>query len=109
MIEAMFKSCCAVGCTNRYTKGSNLSFYRFPVDPVRRSRWVAAIKRERWEPNEHSFLCSAHFVSGKMSQNPLSPDFVPSVFKHMDSFAKRKKMRDLNKYTIRKRFLKKKI
>ena len=105
----MVKSCCTVGCTNRYSKGSNLSFYRFPVDPVRRSRWVAAIKRERWEPNEHSFLCSAHFVSGKKSQDPISPDFVPNVFRHMDSFAKRKKMRDLNKYTIRKRFLKKKL
>ena len=103
------KSCCAVGCTNRHSKGSSLSFYRFPIDPERRARWIAAIKRVNWEPNKHSFLCSDHFITGKKSQDPLSPDFVPSVFKHVDSPAKRKRVTAIKKYENRKKLLKRKI
>ena len=29
--QSMGKSCCAIGCTNRYSKGCGLSFYRFPM------------------------------------------------------------------------------
>ena len=42
------KSCCAVGCTNRYEKGANLSFYCFPVEPNRRARWTAAVNQNNW-------------------------------------------------------------
>ena len=91
----MVKSCCAVGCTNRHLKGTTLSFYRFPVDPDRRGRQIAAIKRENWEPAEYSFVCSTRFVTGKKSQDPLSPDFVPSIFKHIDSPVKKRKVREL--------------
>ena len=42
---------CAVRCTNRFHKGCGLPFYRFPVDPDRLSRWLAAVKRENWQPN----------------------------------------------------------
>ena len=66
----MVKSCCAVVVQTDTLREVIYRSTAFPVDPVRRSRWVAAIKRERWEPNEHSFLCSAHFVSGKKSQDP---------------------------------------
>ena len=105
----MVRSCCAVGCKNRHSSESDIVFYRFPVDPDRRNRWVAAIKRESWEPTEYSFVCSVHFVSGRKSQDPLSPDFVPSIFDHVGSPAKRKRARDLKKYTFRKRLLKKRI
>ena len=70
----MVKSCCAVGCTNRYTKDCGLRFYRFPSDVDRRSKWLAAMKRDNWKPDEHSWVCSAHFVSGNKSDDPLSPD-----------------------------------
>ena len=53
------------GCTNRYRKGSNVKFYRFPTCPDRRRRWIAALNRKNWTPNEFSWLCSEHFVSGK--------------------------------------------
>ena len=105
----MVKSCCDVGCANRLSKGTTLLFYRFPVDPDRRSRWIAAVKRECWKPTEYSFVCSAHFISGKKSQNPLSPDFVPSIFEHIDSPVRKTKVRELKKYTTRKTLLKKKI
>ena len=35
-------SCCAIGCANRYRKGSNVKFYRFPTDALRRDLWVSA-------------------------------------------------------------------
>ena len=50
----MVKSCCAVGCVNKYRKSCGLSFYPFPKDPERRTRWVAAVARKNWTPNEYS-------------------------------------------------------
>lgn len=88
-------------CSNRYHKGCGLSFYRFPVDSDRRSKWIAAVKRENWQPNEHSWVCSAHFVSGKKSDDPLSPDFVPSVFSYVHSPEKRRVKRQLERYEQR--------
>ena len=73
-----------------------VKFYRFPTDTELKSKWVAAIKRENWTPNEHSRLCSAHFITGKCmicvsysstlnifrlsSKSPRHPDYIPSVF-----------------------------
>ena len=64
--------------------------------------WVAAVKREGWEPTEHSWLCSAHFVSSSKNNDPLSPDYVPSIFSHVRSPRKRKAEQDLRSYTRRK-------
>ena len=96
--SSMGKSCCAVGCVNRYRKGCGLSFYRFPTDHERRARWIAAVDRKNWMPNEYSWLCSAHFVTGAKSNDPLSPDFVPTLFSHVESPIKRKAKRDLVRY-----------
>ena len=85
----MVKCCCAVGC-HKYKKGSGLQFYRFPSDPERKSKWVSAVSRENWEPTEYSWICSEHFVSGSKSNNPLAPNFVPTIFKHVDSPSKRR-------------------
>ena len=98
----MVKSCCAIGCTNRLTKGSTLSFYRFPADVERRRLWIAAINRRDWEPNEYSYVCSAHFVSGKKINDELSPDYVPSIFHHVSSPLKRRKHAGLHAYHRRK-------
>ena len=35
------KSCCAVGCANRYSKGVEIHFYRFPSDEQKIALWVA--------------------------------------------------------------------
>ena len=78
----MVKSCFAVGCSNRFTAGCSLSFYRFPTYPLRRALWVAKINRKDWVPNEHSRVCSAHFTKGEKSDDPLSPDYSPTVFSH---------------------------
>ncbi|PWA15596.1 hypothetical protein CCH79_00018474 [Gambusia affinis] len=76
----MVHTCVVAGCKNRRTPGTRLSFYRFPRDPERKQRWVAAVNRAGWVPNDGSRLCSTHFISGKQVKNPHSPDYVPSVF-----------------------------
>ncbi|XP_033966451.1 uncharacterized protein [Pseudochaenichthys georgianus] len=76
----MVHTCVVAGCRNRRTPGTALSFYRFPRDPERKQRWIAAVNREGWVPNDGSRLCSTHFISGKQVKNPRSPDYVPSVF-----------------------------
>jgi hypothetical protein len=83
--KAMVKSCCAVGCTNRHQKGNKLSFYRFPVDSE-----------------------AAHFITGKKSQDPLSPDYVPSIFTFVNSPEKNQKAIQLRRYTSRKQLLQRK-
>ena len=94
----MGKSCCAVGCTNRYSKGSPVHFYRFPDDSRRRAMWMTAVNRKEWVPNEHLWLCSEHFVSGEKSNDPLSPDYAPTIFQYVSSPLKRKKAKDLSRY-----------
>ncbi|XP_076027820.1 uncharacterized protein LOC143017088 [Genypterus blacodes] len=76
----MVHTCVVSGCRNRRTPGTALSFYRFPRDPDRKQRWIAAVNREGWMPNDGSRLCSTHFISGKQVKNPRSADYVPSVF-----------------------------
>ena len=98
----MHEECCAVGCVNRLTKGSSLSFYRFPTDNDRRRCWISAIKRKDWGPTQYSYVCSAHFVSGKKSDDPVSPDYVPSMFQNVSSPMKRKRASDYQKYKRKK-------
>ncbi|XP_049928733.1 THAP domain-containing protein 11-like isoform X4 [Epinephelus moara] len=107
----MVDSCCAPGCHNsRHTKGR--AFYRIPKDPERRRRWITAIKRarseqkktERWEPKGNGFrLCSDHFTSGKKSNNPLLPDYVPSIFKHVPSPEKSRRRMQLDVFNRRQK------
>ena len=94
----MGKSCCAVGCVNRFQKGSGTHFYRFPKDRDRRAKWIAAVARKNWEPNEHSWLCSEHFISGSKNDDPLSPDYVPTIFAHIKSPQKRRVSEGMKRY-----------
>ena len=58
----MVTSCVAWGCTNRSKKGYGISFHRFPQNnPERLQKWIQAIKREKWKPNEYSHICSVYF------------------------------------------------
>jgi len=47
-------------------------------------------------------VCSAHFVSGNKSDDPLSPDYTPSVFSYVGSPDKRRAKRQLERYKQRK-------
>ena len=81
-------------------RGSSISFYRFPPEGTEsRERWIAAIRRKDWRPNEFSYVCSSHFVSGKRSRDPKSPDYVPSIFSFLSSPDKRAKQSQLVYYS----------
>ena len=51
-----------VNGTAKYKK----SFYRFPVDPDQRVKWVAAVNQKNWSPTEYSSVCSDHFITSKV-------------------------------------------
>ncbi|XP_047131796.1 THAP domain-containing protein 7-like [Hydra vulgaris] len=80
--------CCAFGCSNRRsTQNKGLSFYRIPTMETERKsqlrlKWIAAIRREKWSETaiKSARICSAHFVTGKKSNDPLHVNYVPSVF-----------------------------
>jgi len=94
----MVKSCCAVGYSNRYSKGSGIPFYHFPTDIERKAMWIAAVNRKDWVPSEHSWICGSHFVNRCKNDDPVSPDYVPSVFNHIKSPKKRKVVKDMERY-----------
>ena len=54
-------------------------------------QWLKAIGRKNkdgsdWRPSESSRICNLHFATGKPSDNPDDPDFVPSMFPVKVSF-----------------------
>ncbi|XP_056121860.1 uncharacterized protein LOC130100427 [Rhinichthys klamathensis goyatoka] len=82
-------SCCAVGCQNRKSVNKGLRFYRIPsthtpFNANRRRLWLQALRRIDWNDNliKNARLCSSHFISGEVSMDFSSPDFVPSVFSY---------------------------
>ena len=98
-----------MGCHNKYKKDSGIQFYRIPKDPDRRARWIAAISRKDWSPSEFTWLCSEHFISKHKSDNPLSPDYVPSIFDHINSPTKRKLGKDQENFERRQALKRRRI
>ena len=75
-------------CKSRRGEGNHY-FFRVlrKKDATRTENWAKAINRINpdgtlWKPSEFSLICSDHFVSGRPSDDPTNPDFVPSIFKH---------------------------
>ena len=96
--ENMVKSCCAVGRTNHYTKGSWSHFFRFAEDVERRGRLVAAVGRKNWMLTEYWWICTTHFLSREKREDPLSLDYVPSAFAHIKSPLKQKLVKDMERF-----------
>jgi len=48
------------------------------------------VKREKWTPNKKNRICSEHFATGRRSNNPLAPNYVPTIFPQLESPAKRR-------------------
>ena len=103
----MVKSCCVVGCNNAFVKGGR-SFYNFPADKELRSKWIAAVRRENWTPNESTVICSDHFVTGvRNKEDPLAPNSVPRLFSYVKSPEKRRLEREMMESYKRRQALKK--
>ena len=101
--SAMGKRCVAAGCSSTHKDGVHL--YGFPKDSGLRKKWADQVRRTRdkWEPTDHSRLCSKHFeehcfeIYSKLSESLglgkvkslLKPDAVPTIFERPSS-AKRK-------------------
>uniref|UniRef100_A0A3Q2Q1M1 THAP domain-containing protein 1 n=1 Tax=Fundulus heteroclitus TaxID=8078 RepID=A0A3Q2Q1M1_FUNHE len=68
----MSTTSCALGCTQRHSKSSDVRFCRFPNDEERRKKWIISMKRMQadtlnglGEPSYYDRMCSLHFISGK--------------------------------------------
>jgi len=97
----MVKSCCVIGCNNAFVKGGR-SFYNFLADEKLRSKWIAAIRRENWTPNESTVICSNHFVTDvRNKEDPMAPNSVPRLFSYVKSPEKRHFEREMESYKRR--------
>ena len=56
-------NCCAVNCTNRFSRDVGIGFYTIPAKVERREAWLRAISRAGWEAKSSDRLCGEHFVS----------------------------------------------
>ena len=69
-VKKMLKRCDAARCSNAYS--DNVSFFKFPRDPVMRQKWVKQVQRTRAEwsgPSKHSVICSVHFTDNCFKTN----------------------------------------
>ncbi|XP_044736151.1 zinc finger protein 1-like [Chrysoperla carnea] len=81
------KNCCVVNCKNTQ-RNSKCIMYSFPVAAWKleqRKKWIQAVRRQNadgspWIPTRNSYICSAHFIGGKKSEEHLSPNYVPTIF-----------------------------
>ncbi|XP_056134891.1 ARL14 effector protein isoform X2 [Lampris incognitus] len=77
--------CAATGCTNKFIKGSDIRFYRFPISkPQLANQWVHSLGLKNFIPTTNTCLCSEHFrpdcfrdYNGKQF---LREDAVPTIF-----------------------------
>ena len=67
----MVRTCAAAGCSN--TNSDGISLFKFPKDKLMRKKWADQVKRhrEKWEPTDHSVLCSKHFEESCFSSDQL--------------------------------------
>ncbi|XP_041645798.1 ARL14 effector protein [Cheilinus undulatus] len=77
--------CAVSGCNNKFVKGSEIRFYRFPLSkPQLASKWVQSLGMRNFIPTANTCLCSEHFradcfrdYNGKQF---LREDAVPTIF-----------------------------
>ncbi|XP_068580462.1 piggyBac transposable element-derived protein 5-like [Cebidichthys violaceus] len=77
--------CAAIGCNNKFVKGSEIRFYRFPLSkPQLSGKWVHSLGMKNFIPTANTCLCSEHFradcfrdYNGKQF---LREDAVPTIF-----------------------------
>lgn len=86
----MVRSCAAFNCTitngSKDEDGNNITFHRFPLtnDYLNR-KWIAATRRENFQPTANHLLCSLHFEENYYMENyvnrrQLKDEAVPTIF-----------------------------
>lgn len=103
----MVKCCCVYKCRNvcnSEARAKEVSFFRFPKDKRKRRAWTNAVNRDKWTPNEHSWICSDHFVEGWHGDDPGDENYAPTLFSYKkkrteDDFDR--EQRRLDRETIR--------
>ncbi|XP_047137643.1 uncharacterized protein LOC124814176 isoform X1 [Hydra vulgaris] len=100
-------SCCVVGCVNRRSNESLFSFYCIPSghspnEVKRRQLWLNALHRKNWPDKmiKNARVCSKHFVSGKRSDEPSHPDYVPSVFMYKSNSLYHRQLERYQRYRL---------
>lgn len=89
----MVKYCAVYGCSNSsvntFVDGKRISFHKFPLkDEKLLKTWLVKIKREDFQPNEHSRICSSHFEENcfeyqNFTNNRfIKKDSVPTIFSY---------------------------
>ncbi|XP_061526303.1 ARL14 effector protein isoform X2 [Phycodurus eques] len=91
--DTMPVTCASTGCNNKFVKGSEIRFYRFPLSkPSLSAKWVQNLGLRNFIPTANTCLCSEHFspdcfrdYNGKQF---LREDAVPTVFPTGQDFSK---------------------
>ena len=84
-------SCCVPECTKKGyldENGRKVSHFKFPDDPLRRKKWLHAIRRDEgvyFQIQEWTKVCSRHFreydfIKKLSGRRDLRPNAVPSLF-----------------------------
>ena len=73
--------CCNTSGNDNVLK-TKRNYYRYPLGDEKRMRlWYKAIPRENVVAKVGWRICSDHFVGNVKSNNPLSPSYIPTIFK----------------------------
>lgn len=91
--------CAAYGCSNKFVKGSEIRFYRFPLSkPQLSTQWVNSLGMKDLVPTTNTCLCSEHFRSDCFrdynGKQFLKEDAVPTIFSWNDSSKTHIKLRE---------------
>lgn len=81
----MVKTCCVYKCRNVFNadaRSRGVSFFRFPKDKRKRRVWIKAVNRDKWEPGDHSWICSDHFLHGWHGEDPSDDNYGPTLFQY---------------------------
>jgi len=76
-------------------KGGKL---KFPAVKVKSNEWFATVKRKNWMSIEYGQICSEHFMLGTKSKDPLAPNYISGLFKHVKSSVKWHLERGMDRY-----------
>lgn len=70
-------------------------FFRFPLkNEELTKRWLANMRRDKWKPTAHSYICSSHFEDKYMyatnNQKRLLASAIPTLFSFPEHLQKTK-------------------